>query len=136
MGNLYPSVHQAAPSITPPEFNAPAIFMAPISTPADHSSDQAVRDTQQSSISSLPNTSDDRAFDADHQSDSPTLSLSEESDFEHLEDAAAQKGRQTDPQVCELRNRFWMAKRRIKEQQQRTPVKPRRDARSPTDENS
>ena len=107
MGNLYPSVHQAAPSITPPEFNAPAIFMAPISTPADHSSDQAVIvNTQQYDTSLLPKTSDDRAFDADHQSDCPTLSLSEESDFEHLEDAAAQKGRQTDPQVCELRNRF------------------------------
>ena len=46
--------------------------------------------------------------------DSATVSLSEESDFEKLENIARSKGTHTSPPVCGLRNRFWKAKKQIK----------------------
>ena len=72
-------------------------------------------------------------MDVDSQSDSLTVSLSEDSDFEQMEKAATASGRQTDPQVCALRNRFWLAKRQIKERQGRKPDRPEAANAAPQD---
>ena len=118
--NLYPFEHQAASSTAPPEFNALPIFAPPASTPADRSSDHAaIANTPHIIVPSSPRARRDSDIDVDSQSDSLTVSLSEDSDFEQMENVATASGRQTDPQVCALRNRFWLAKRQIKERQRK-----------------
>eukprot|EP00973_Karenia_brevis_P013252 1798592-Karenia_brevis.AAC.1 len=50
-----------------------------------------------------------KAVEISDESESPTISLSEESDFEKREDSLRQRGLQRDNKVKELRERYWAA---------------------------
>ena len=114
---FYPSLQALASSSSTPQF----VVQGP-TLPSNSYSEPAHRSAQ---VNAVPNPHSQENLQQEHtrkrpsrapssSSDSATVSLSEESHFERLEDIARSKGTHTSQQVCSLRNRFWQAKKKNK----------------------
>ena len=114
--NVYPMVqsskaasssHQLVSHTTPPMQVPPR---------PEHSSARAAAESPVGNLVHVQQQRNNKRPSRDHSSssDSATVSLSEASDLEKLENLARSKGPHTSQQVCRLRNRFWKAKKQIK----------------------